>query len=450
MTDDSAIFNPPPGWPKPPEGWKPPPGWSPDPAWPAPPEGWELWLPATAEDGKQDEAESTSPAKLPRGNSEARQADSASVDRVAQLEAENAALRARLDSDPLEDDAITLSDEAVLQEVGIYQYHHPLESAVAYKETLKKLSSRIADQVRFRSAIEVSSRFTFNNSLAQGRRLSSNLSRLMLRAYNAEVDNCLRSLRAGNVVTAKKRVEASRRAIRKLGSIMEMQISPGYHALRLEEIELTADYLIKKKEERLAAREERARLREERRVEAELAAERERLEKERSHLLNALATLRAGGSSDEDLESKLSEVEVAIEHNDYRAANIRAGYVYVISNRGSFGRGVVKIGLTRRLQPLVRVSELSGASVPFRFDVHGLFFSEDAVSLEAELHEEFAPRRVNLANSRKEFFFASPSEVQEALVSKVGSLLEFKEEAEATEYWQSLHHWPEDHRSRNQ
>ena len=109
-----------------------------------------------------------------------------------------------------------------------------------------------------------------------------------------------------------------------------------------------------------------------------------------------------------------------------------------------FGENVVKIGLTRRLEPIERVNELGGASVPFRFDVHTLFFSEDAVSLETELHQYFKERRVNHANSRKEFFFASPREVLDVLNVKVGNLLEYSEHADATEYLQSLKYWPAD------
>ena len=235
-----------------------------------------------------------------------------------------------------------------------------------------------------------------------------------------------------------------------MGKMMEMRIGDGFHRLRLEEIELTADYLMKKQEEREEAREERARLREERRVAAELAAEREKLDKERAHLANALEALRASGESDPELEKKLHDIDDAIAQNDYRAANIRAGYVYVISNRGAFGENVVKIGLTRRLKPEDRVTELGGASVPFRFDVHALFFTADAVTLEAELHEHFADQRVNHANNRKEFFFASPAEVRKVLISKVGNLLEFTERADSTEFLQSLRYWPEERRGLRQ
>lgn len=365
--------------------------------------------------------------------------------RLQALEIENAALRVRLaDRGPNEDEFVILDDERVLQSVGIYRYHHPLENAAAYKDRLTELSGRISGMVKAGEAIEASNMFTFDNSLAKGRRMVKDLSALMLRAYNAEADNSIRSLRVGNVVTAKKRLEASRSSIARLGRMMEMHISDGFHALRLEEIELTADYLMMKQQEKEEAREERARLREEKRVQKELAAERERLDKERAHLSNALAALRASGGEEAGLQAQLDEINEAIAANDYRQANIRAGYVYVISNRGAFGRQIVKIGLTRRLEPLERIAELSGASVPFRFDVHALFFSDDAVSLENELHKHFADRAVNQANQRKEFFFATPAEVRQVLADKVGTaLLEFSETAEATEYLQSVSYWPE-------
>jgi len=370
---------------------------------------------------------------------------SARPDRISFLEAEVERLKAQLqvERSVATAEVVLLDDEMVLQEVGIYRYHHPLENAAAYRDRLRELSGRIAASVKAGEAIESSSMFTFDNSLAKGRRMTKDLAKLMLRAYNAEADNSIRSLRAGNVQTAKKRLEASRASIAKLGKMMEMLISEAFHSLRLEEIELTADYLMRKQEEREAAREERARLREEKKVAAELAAEREKLEKEREHILNALLAVREGGGDDPELAERLRELESAIEFNDYRAANIRAGYVYVISNRGAFGEHMVKIGLTRRLDPQERVTELGGASVPFRFDVHALFFSEDAVGLEANLHQHFADRRVNRANSRKEFFFATPAEVRDVLESQLGNLLEFTERAESLEYLQSVRYWPD-------
>ncbi len=445
MSDD-LVFNPPPGWPAPPPGWKPPAGWTPDPSWPDPPPGWELWLPAGGqpEPATEPSAEVVEPARTPGAPASPGRVEAELRVRIAVLEAEVNALRARAASGKSDDDYVILDDDRVLQSVGIYRYHHPLESAAAFRERLGELNVRIAELVKAGMAIVASNMFTYDNSLAKGRRMVMDLSKLMLRAYNAEADNSIRSLRVGNVVTSKKRLDASRESIAKLGSMMEMHISDEFHELRVQEIEITADWLMMKQQEKEDAREERERLREERKVQQELIAERERLDKERTHLANALAALKACGESDPALEEVLAAIDAAIEANDYRAANIRAGYVYVISNRGAFGPSVVKIGLTRRLEPLDRVAELSDASVPFRFDVHALYFSEDAVSLENELHAAFAARMMNKANPRKEFFFASPAEVREVLAEKVGNLLEFTEHAEATEYLQSVAGWPTD------
>ena len=165
-----------------------------------------------------------------------------------------------------------------------------------------------------------------------------------------------------------------------------------------------------------------------------------RLEKERQHYLNVLKAVEEAGNSTEaeKLRQQLAEIEEGINDVVKREANSRAGYVYVISNIGSFGERMVKIGMTRRLDPMDRVRELGDASVPFNFDVHALFFSDDAVSVETELHHRFAARRVNRINARREFFYATPAEVREALKDIAGNLLEFTEEPEAEQYRLSL------------
>lgn len=458
MTTEAPRFNPPPGWPPAPPGWKPPAGWAPPRDWPAPPPGWELWITDTQPESDISGSEASpspegSPVQGPDSISgipedEAIDNANALLFQIRDLEAENASLRQQLTiASTSSDEVVQLDDHKVLQDVGIYRYHHPLENAAAYLPRLQSVETRIAALVRDGGAIEKSNLFTFDNSLAKGRRMTDDLAKLMLRAYNAEADNCIRTLKAGNIQTAKRRLESSRVAIVRLGAMMQMHISDGYHDLRIEEIELTADYIMMKQEEKEREREERARLREERRVEKELAEERERLDKERALIMQTIDTLAAAGTSNDELVQRLAEIDEAIAQNDYRAANIRAGYVYVISNRGAFGKGVVKIGLTRRLDPSDRVSELSGASVPFRFDIHTIYFSEDAVGLETEVHRHFAARALNQANTRKEFFFATPAEVRDVLASKVGNLLEFSEEAEATEYYQSVGSWPEPQRT---
>src|SRR5690606_26341250 len=221
------------------------------------------------------------------------------------------------------------------------------------------------------------------------------------------------------------------------GTMIDLRVTSHYHRLRLKELSLAARHLEVLKAEKEAERARKAQLREQQKAEAELRREKERLEKERGHYLNTLEALRARGDLEAvaDLEAKLADVDRAIADVDYRAANIRAGYVYVISNVGAFGERMVKIGMTRRLEPYDRVRELGDASVPFRFDVHALIFSEDAVGLENSLHEEFADRRVNRVNLRREFFYATPAEVREVLERLAGNhLLEYNETPEALEY----------------
>lgn len=334
---------------------------------------------------------------------------------------------------------VEVQDAEMLQEVGIYEYTHPLDEAVAYKGALKALQDRYKTRARAGDAVTGATAWTVNGSESEGRRMVAQTCKLMLRAYNAEADNLVRGLKPYKLAAAIERLGKTRDTIERLGKTMSVAVTRDYHGLRLDELRLTADYLQKKAEEDERNREERERLREERKAEQELARERVRLEKEQAHYQNALAVLEAKGDDEgaERLRAELEEIARGIEDVDYRQANIRAGYVYVISNIGSFGPDVVKIGMTRRLEPMDRVRELGDASVPFRYDVHALHFSKDAVGIEAELHRRFAYARLNTVNNRREFFRVSPLNVRDHLLELAGDLLEFTEVPDAIEFRQS-------------
>jgi hypothetical protein len=431
-------FVPPPGWPAPTPGWVPPAGWQPPPTWPPAPPGWEFWVPEATAPGTAPPP--PEPVARPEPVASAEPAAAADVaDAVRELDTllERIARAKR--------ELVELDDALLLQQMGVYEYHHPLENADQYKAALATVREEVKACVKDGTAILASDRFAYNNSLAQGRKMTADFAKLMLRAYNAEADNCVRAVRAGTVASARQRLDRSVETIAKLGRMMEMRVAPEYHLIRLREIELTGDYLFKVQEEREAARAERERLREEKRAEAELQAERDRLEKEREHYATALAKLAEQGKQDEadELRARLSTIDSAIAQNDYRIANIRAGYVYVISNIGAFGKNIVKIGMTRRLEPRDRILELGDASVPFPFDIHLLHFSEDAVALENDLHKTFAERRLNQVNLRREFFFATPHEIREVLAEKLGTVLEFNETPEASQFYQSRSAWPD-------
>ena len=327
---------------------------------------------------------------------------------------------------------------ALLQEAGIYQYAHPLSNAVGYKDLLARVRSDTKAMVSGGNAVLGSTSWQVNGSVAAGRKMVGDFSKLLLRAYNAEADNCVRTAKPHSVSASKDRLSKAANTIAKLGKTMDIRVSEQYHHLRLYEIELTADYLAKVEEERERTRAERERLREEEAARRDFEREKARLAKEQAHYVAALEKLRRGGGSPEavhELETKLADIGVEMAKVISREANIRAGYVYIISNIGSFGERMVKIGLTRRLEPMDRIRELGDASVPFRFDVHALIFSEDAVGLETRLHQALADRRVNRINSAREFFYATPAEVRDLLAGIAGQhLLEYNDAAEAAEW----------------
>lgn len=331
-------------------------------------------------------------------------------------------------------------DEQLLQAAGVYEYTHPLDKAVAHKDRLVRSRTETKDLVKTRRAVTGSVDWTVNGSRTQGAKMVKDFSTLMLRAYNAEADNCVRTVKPHTLASVALRLDKTRATIARLGATMTIAITERYHRLRIREIELTADYLAKVETERELVRAQKEAAREEERARRDFEREKARLLKEQAHYQAAHnRLLTRGASADtaavEQLRGRLERLGADIATVEARAANTRAGYVYVISNIGSFGDHIVKIGMTRRLEPLDRVRELGDASVPFRFDVHALVFSDDAVGLETTLHNAFAEQRVNKVNRHREFFRTAPAQVRHRLARAAGShLLEFTEAVEAMEW----------------
>jgi hypothetical protein len=178
----------------------------------------------------------------------------------------------------------------------------------------------------------------------------------------------------------------------------------------------------------------------------EIEDARKKIEKEETHFNQVIAELQArmdaaAASEKAQYEAKLREYEEQLaavqkdkEEVAFREQSTRAGYVYIISNLGSFGEDAYKIGVTRRLEPQERIDELGDASVPFDFDVHAMIFSEDAPSLEGALHEHFADRTINKVNPRKEFFRVRLDEIEEVVRTHHNKVVEFTRLAKAEDY----------------
>lgn len=353
-----------------------------------------------------------------------------------EIEKELSAVRQELSN--LKTSLIETEEIAMLQEVGIYQYTTILESSVGYAEKIKEIEAEIKKRnLADGGAIKAANEWIVNGSASEGRKVIKEFSKLMLRAYNGEVDDAIRTLKPYKMQAAIDRVDKVEKSIEKLGKTMSITIDDVYHQLRISEIKLTADYLEKKEEEKEKQKEEKLRLKEEEKAQKEFEREKEKLNKELMHHQSILQKANESGNAKviEEENLKIVEIQNGINGVEERSANIRTGYVYVISNIGSFGEEVMKIGLTRRLDPEERIQELSDASVPFKFDIHALIFHTDAVSLEKQLHQELEKLRVNKVNLRKEFFKVTPSTVKELLTKlSTENILTFNEKAEAPEW----------------
>ncbi len=344
---------------------------------------------------------------------------------------------------------ITSFDEQIMFEsFGLYTPRFNFAKAEYYKTRLDEIRKRQKIMISEGTAVTGNKSWTVNGSEPQGRKVLKDMQKLLLRAFNSECDDIVEKVKYNNFDNSVKRIRASRDAISKLGAIMSISITETYLNMKIDELTLANEYAIKKQEEKEAEKEARARLREEAKLLKEIEEERKRLEKEQTHYLNALAKLNTqlaqNPNSPElnekrlELEQHIADAEKAIKDVDYREANKRAGYVYVISNVGAFGENVYKIGMTRRLDPQERVDELGDASVPFAFDVHAMIFTDDAPALEAALHRAFEDKKVNMVNPRREFFHVTLDEIKAVIRQNYDKTVEFTDIPDAEQWRISL------------
>ena len=345
---------------------------------------------------------------------------------------------------------VETDENALLQSFGFFTPHYIYDTSEEYKVAIGNVRSEQKALVKGKQAVSGSTDWTVNGDKAQGKKMITDMQKLLLRAFNSECDDAIEHVKFNNLESSEKKITASYEAVAKLGSVMHIRITQPYYSLKLKELHLMHEYRMKKQAEKDELKEARARMREEAKLAKELEEARKKLEKEQTHYSNALrhinAQLKAAAPEDrEAIEAKKAEIEAQLQKIDkefkdvdYRAANQRAGYVYVISNIGAFGENVYKIGMTRRLNPMDRVDELGDASVPFDFDVHAMIFSDDAPKLEAALHQAFADRKLNYINTRREFFRVSLDEIKQVVKENFDKSVEFIDVAPAEQYRETL------------
>ncbi|WP_372988281.1 DUF4041 domain-containing protein [Marinobacter sp.] len=321
-------------------------------------------------------------------------------------------------------------------------------------EDLKAAINQIRDKqyrlIENNEATTSLTEWSWFGSKSDGKILIKTYNKLMIGAFNAEVDLARSKMRHGSYDTAINKLEKSVKALEKLAETVNVLISPRYLQAKEEELQIWHSDLVRRQEAKEQRKRERALLRQQNQElgrgsddddEEELGNELDACEKDLAKAREM--ALQIAGDDLAEMELKIAEIEEErrrleekFQRSISQAQITRAGYLYVISNVGSFGEDICKIGMTRRLEPMDRVVELGDASVPYRFDVHTLAFVQDAPKLEKQIHTVLTEKRVNRENHRKEFFYVTPAEAK-GVMEEMGIKSSWYFEREAREYRES-------------
>jgi hypothetical protein len=365
------------------------------------------------------------------------------LDRQATLAAQYATAKGTYDELSLEVRRLEESLDDI--SFGLYKPHYTYETPEDFKAEFDRIRDREKEMIRAGTAATASVAWVVGGSEKEGAKMQKQYTKLLLRAFNGECDAAVAKVAWNNATKMDERIHKGFEAINELGGVMKISIAPEFLKLKLAELRLEHEWEEKKKaiaEEQRLIREQ---MREEERAQREAEKAQEDAEAEETRFQKALDKARvelgkAKGAEHQrltdkllDLERQLTEAQAKSVRAKSLAQLTKAGYVYVLSNVGSFGEGVFKIGMTRRATPMDRVKELGDASVPFQFDVHAMVYCDDAPGTETAFHQQFAQRSVNLVNMRKEFFRVDLTEMEQFAKQK-GLSMSFTKLAEAREF----------------
>lgn len=351
----------------------------------------------------------------------------------------------------LKSEIVELDETILFQEYGLYHPIYGFSNSLEYKTKLELNRKKQKELIKNKMAVNYVDTWTVDGSRAKGRKMNNDNIKQIIRTFNIECEVIIDKVKFSNVESMEQRIIKSFNSLNKMNESNIISLKRSFLNLKLEELRLAHEFQIKKQEEKEEQKRQREELKEQARLEKELSEQRKNAEKDLKHYKKAIDTLNKKletTSSDEeknDIIEKINEIKGhknTVEENlktiDYRQANQKAGYVYIISNIGAFGENVYKIGMTRRLEPKERIDELSGASVPFKFDIHAMIFSDDAPKLENKLHKAFSDRKVNMVNQRKEFFNVTLKEIEEVVSQNYDKTVEFNYVPTAEQYRETI------------
>ena len=338
------------------------------------------------------------------------------------------------------------NDTLELYDYGLYEPIFNFDTSEEYKILINNIKEKEKELIRNDNAVSCNVQWTVNGNKSEGNKQTKRYKKLMLRAFNGECDSLISYVKWNNIKQQEEKLHKSYEAINKMGETHVCYINDEYYQLKLKELKASYEYEEKKHQEKEEQRLIKEQIREEEKLQKEIEKKQKEIElqeKKERELQKAIEEAYKKGEKQaaEKAELEIAELKQRIE-DDKRAVSqaqlTKSGYVYIISNIGSFGENIYKIGMTRRLNPEERIHELSSASVPFEFDIHAMISTENAPELEFNLHKYFDKKRVNLINSRKEFFNISLDEIEK--YTKENNLdIQFTKLAEAKEYRQTMY-----------
>ena len=346
--------------------------------------------------------------------------------------------------DSLVETIAVFDEEVELAEWGFYKPHFDYGTSDQFKSAIKDIKDKQKVMVKNKTAVVCYTDWVVQGKKSEGRKMTNRAIKLTLRAFNNECDAAIANIRWNNAIAMEKRVKTAFDTINKLNEPQDIHITLAYWLLKLDELRLTHEY----REKKHAEKEEQRELRRQEREQKKLLQEMEEAVKQEAVCSSSLEKARAeaakaSGEKLNELEREIERLRFELEAAHEKAERAKSmaqqtkrGHVYIISNIGSFGEHIYKIGMTRRLDPDERVKELGDASVPFGFDVHAMIYTEDAPALEADLHRAFEDRRINKVNTRREFFKVHLDEIRTKVEELVPSA-EFIETVEARQYRES-------------
>ena len=341
-------------------------------------------------------------------------------------------------------------DDLEMVSYGHYTPHYDFVDAVSYKNKLTEIRNKQKRLIKNKQAILCDTEWSVLGSKEKGRIMTNRTIKLGLNAFNVQSDNTILKVTFSNITNSEERLKRIKDNINKLLQPNHCYITNDFFQLKIQELYLAYEYAEKIQQEKEEQRHIKQHMREEAKALREMEKAEAEAKKEEEIAAKALEKARKeveGAASDQqlvyeaqlrELEEKLKEAQEKKKRVISMAQQTRKGHIYVISNIGSFGDSVYKIGMTRRLEPMDRVKELGDSSVPFEFDVHAMICAEDAPDLEKKLHQSFHNLRVNRINNRKEFFKLNLNEIENKCRELGVENVRFTKLAEAKEYRETL------------